>query len=157
MKDVLEEILSNPSFPEGGAWKRRWYKSGDKIIEKGEVGSSLFWIEVGVVRVFGDVELDGNIKVNPGLCDIGPEGMFGEFCLFGSHLRTTSVGALTEARILEIRSDMLSVYLDDHPILGYLFLKSLFELMVRRLELANERIDNLLVWGIKAHDIDRYL
>ena len=29
--------------------------------------------------------------------------------------------------------------------------------MAKRLELANERIDKLLAWGIKAHDIDKYL
>ncbi len=157
MKQILDEILAAPQFTEGAAWKRRWYKPNEKIIEKNDVGSSLFLIEEGVVRVLGWAGIEGDVKVSPGLCDLDAGALFGDLCLYGYHRRTASVVALTDARLLEIRSDMLSVYLDDHPIQGYRFLKRLFEIMAQRLELANERIDNLLAWGIKAHDIDKYL
>ena len=135
MKHILNDILSSSQFSEGTAWKRLSYKVGEKIIEKGEIGSSLFLVEHGTVRVLGGADI----------------------CLYGSHRRTASVVCLTDVCILEIRSDLLSVYLDDHPVQGYLFLKGLFEIMAKRLELANDRIDKLLAWGIKAHDIDKYL
>ncbi|WP_150047812.1 MULTISPECIES: Crp/Fnr family transcriptional regulator [Methylomonas] len=157
MKEILDEILNTPQFSEGSAWKRRLYKAGEKIIDKGEVGNSFFMIESGQVRVLGGAEIDGNIRVTPGLCDLGKGAIFGDICLYGSHKRIASVAALTDACILDIRSDMLSIYLDDHPVQGYLFLKALFEIMASRLELANERIERLLAWGIKAHDIDKYL
>jgi len=157
MKYILNDILSSPQFSEGTAWKRLSYKVGEKIIEKGEIGSSLFLVEKGTVRVLGGAELDGEIRITPGLCDLGAGALFGDICLYGSHRRTASVVGLTDVCILEIRSDLLSVYLDDHPVQGYLFLKALFEIMAERLELANERIDKLLAWGIKAHDIDKYL
>jgi len=157
MKHILDEILRSPQFSEGSAWKRRWYKAGEKIIEKGGLGATLFLVEKGMVRVLGEAEIDGNIRITPGLCDLEAGALFGDICLYGGHRRSATVVALTDACILEIRNDMLSAYLDDHPTHGYLFLKALFEIMAGRLELANERIDKLLAWGIKAHDIDKYL
>ncbi|MBS4049635.1 Crp/Fnr family transcriptional regulator [Methylomonas rivi] len=157
MKQILDEILRSPQFAEGGAWKHAWYGAGDKIIEKGDVGNTLILVEEGAVRVLGGAELEGKVRITPGLCDLQAGAVFGDICLYGSHRRTASVVALTDTRVLEIRSDMLSVYLDDHPIEGYLFLKALFEIMAVRLETANDRIEKLLAWGIKAHDIDKYL
>ena len=110
-----------------------------------------------MVRVLGEAEFEGNVRVTPGLCDLKAGAIFGDICLYEARPRTASVIALTDICILEIRSDMLSVYLDDHPIQGYLFLKGLFEIMTIRLELANDRVDKLLAWGIKAHDINKYL
>jgi len=157
MKNVLDEILSSPQFSEGVAWNRRWYKVGEKIIEKGDVGATLYIVETGRVRILGESELDGNVRVAPGLCDLDEGGVFGDICLYGEHRRTATVVALTDAGILEVRSDKLSIYLDNHPVQGYLFLKDLFEIMAKRLTLANDRIDKLLAWGIKAHNIDKYL
>lgn len=157
MKYVLDKILCNPQFSEGAAWNRLWYKAGEKIIEKGEIGNTLFLLEKGVVRVLGEAEFEGSVRVTPGLCDLEGGAIFGDICLYEARPRTASVIALTDICILEIRSDMLSVYLDDHPIQGYLFLKRLFEIMTIRLELANDRVDKLLAWGIKAHDINKYL
>jgi len=157
MRQILDDILHSPQFSEGAAWNRRLYAVGDKIIEKGEIGSTLFLVEDGCVRVLGGTELEKDVRIAPGLCDLGVGAVFGDICLYGAHRRTASVEALTEATVLEIRSDMLSVYLDDHPVEGYLFLKALFEIMANRLETANDRIEKLLAWGIKAHDIDKYL
>lgn len=157
MKKILDELLSSPQFLEGDAWQKRWYKANEKVIEKGDVGNSLFLLEEGQLRVLGGAEVNGSIKVNPGLCDLDAGALFGDICLYGDHRRTASVISLTDACIIEIRSEMLSGYLDAHPTLGYLFLKALFKVMAQRVELANERIENLLAWGLKAHDIDKYL
>lgn len=157
MKQILDEILANPQFSEGTAWNRRWYKPNEKILEKDELGSSLFFVEDGVVRVLGGAEIEGDVKVYPGLCDLEVGALFGDVCLYGSHRRTASVVAVTDVRILEIYSDKLGSYLDEHPVQGYQFLKKLFEITAKRLELANKRIENLLAWGLKVHDIDKYL
>jgi CRP/FNR family transcriptional regulator, cyclic AMP receptor protein len=157
MKKILDEILTSPQFLEGDAWQKRWYKTNEKVIEKGDIGNSLFLLEEGLLRVLGGAEVEGKIKVNPGLCDLDAGALFGDICLYGDHRRTASVITLTDACIIEIRSDRLSEYLDNQPAQGYLFLKALFKVMSQRVELANERIENLLAWGIKAHDIDKYL
>jgi CRP/FNR family cyclic AMP-dependent transcriptional regulator len=157
MKDIFGDVLANAKFQEGVGWRRFSLKSGEMIIRKGEEGRTLFFVEEGAVRVLGGAELEGNRRISPGLCDLGEGSVFGDVCLYGLRERTASVAALTDVRLLEIRSDMLSVYLDDHPVQGYLFLKALFQIMSNRFELANERIEQLLAWGIKAHEIDKYL
>lgn len=157
MKDIFSEVLASPQFAEGAGWNRYQLGAGETIIRKGELGRSLFFIEEGVVRVLGGAELDKNRHISPGLCDLEPGAIFGDVCLYEPKKRTASVVSVTEVRLLEIRSDMLSVYLDDHPVQGYLFLKALFQTMSDRLGLANDRIEHLLAWGIKAHDIDKYL
>ena len=157
MKQILNDILASSQFEEGVAWKRVYYNAGDKIIEKDEIGNSIFLVEDGCVRVFGIADLEKDVKVSPSLCDLEKGSIFGDVCLYSSHRRTATVRALTNANILEIRSDLLSAYLDGHPEVGYLFLKELFEIMAARLETAGDRIEKLLAWGIKAHDIDKYL
>lgn len=157
MKDLLKGILSNAQFQEGVAWKRRQVNAGELIIRKGELGDTLFLLEEGVVRVLGDADLGEKQHISPGLCDLGAGAIFGDVCLYEPQKRTASVVALSDVQILEINGSMLSVYLDDHPVEGYLFLKTLFQTMVKRLALANDRIGHLLAWGIKAHDIDKYL
>ncbi len=157
MKDILKDILSHPQFKEGVAWKRRKIGTGEMIIRQGEMGDTLFFLEDGVVRVLGDAELGEKQHISPGLCDLGPGAVFGDVCLYEPQKRTASVVALSDVLLLEINGSMLSVYLDDHPVEGYLFLKVLFQTMVKRLALANDRIGHLLAWGIKAYDIDKYL
>ncbi|WP_446810188.1 Crp/Fnr family transcriptional regulator [Methylomonas sp. 2BW1-5-20] len=157
MKELFSDVLANAKFSEGSGWKRYSLNAGETIIRKGEQGNTLFLVEEGVVRVLGGAELDGNRRISPGLCDLGIGAVFGDVCLYESKERTASVVALTQVQLLEVRSDMLSVYLDDHPVQGYLFLKALFQAMSNRLGLANDRIEHLLAWGIKAHDIDKYL
>lgn len=157
MKHIFSDLLANTQFTEGVGWKRYRVSAGETIIRKGEEGKTLFLLEEGVVRVLGGAELDGKRRISPGLCDLEAGAVFGDVCLYEPKERTASVVSLTDVCLLEVRSDMLSVYLDDHPIQGYLFLKALFQNMSNRLGLANDRIEHLLVWGIKAHDIDKYL
>jgi CRP/FNR family cyclic AMP-dependent transcriptional regulator len=157
MKQILDDILQSPQLAEGSAWKRKCYTAGDKIVIRGESGSSLFLIEEGRVQVSGGGDLEHDMGVSLGLIDLEKGAIFGDICLYGIHPRTATVSALTDVTVLEIRCDMLSVYLDDHPVEGYLFLRELFEIMAARLEIANDRVEKLLAWGISVHDIDKYL
>lgn len=157
MNDILEDLLIDSRFREGIAWQRRQYATGDVIIQKGEIGRALFFIEAGVVRVLGDVELDANRHFKPGFCDLKTGDVFGEICLYTSQVQTTSVTALTDCGILALDGPRLAIFLDDHPVQGYLFFRELFQILMQRLLLANNRIENLLGWGMKAHDIDKHL
>lgn len=157
MRELISYIVCHEAFTEGVAWKRRRLKAGESVIKKGEIGKTLFFVEEGCVRILGDAEIGDNRKISPGLCDLNSGAIFGDICLFGSHQRTASVVALSDVVLLEIDSEMLSIFLDEHPQQGYYFLKSLFQVMADRLKLANDRIENLLIWGLKAHDIDKYL
>ena len=121
------------------------------------MGESLFVLEEGQVRILGVAELSENQIINPGLCDLSAGMIFGDVCLYSPQERTATVVALTQVRIIEINAALLRCYLDEHPEEGYLFLKSLFLTMINRLVLANHRVEHLLAWGVKVHDIDKFI
>ena len=157
IKDIVTDIVRDPRFPEGGAWRRVCFEPGMHIVKKGDEGRTLFLIETGVVRVLGDTDVDGGKKISPGLCDLEAGDVFGDLCLFGWHQRTASVAAVSAVSLIELDGERLGVYFDDHPVQGYLFLKALFEIISNRLRMANDRIEHLLAWGLKVHEIDKFL
>ena len=157
MKQLLNRILSAKQLAEGVAWERKQYQPNELIIKKGDIGRSFFYMEKGVARVTGEVELENQASIKPGLCDLEVGTIFGEMCLHQSLVRMATVVALTEVELLEIDGERFSIYLDDNPINGYLFYKALFEVMTNRLDTANQRVENIMAWGLKAHAIDKHL
>jgi len=157
LKSILHEILENPQFEEGVAWKRHNFKANEQVVKQGELGETLFVIEEGVLRVTGNVELDDKKNMQTGICDLEKGSIFGETCLHESSPRIATVIAVTDSCVFEVDGLKLSVFLDAHPVLGYLFYKNLFEISVTRLNKANQRVEHLMAWGLKVHDIEKYL
>jgi CRP/FNR family transcriptional regulator, cyclic AMP receptor protein len=157
MRDIIESLINNPLLPEGKAWKRYCLAADSIIVAKGALGNSLFFLDEGKVRVLGVAELSESQVINPGLCDLSSGVIFGDVCLYSPQERTASVVALTQVRIVELDAEFLRNYLDGHPNEGYLFLKSIFLTMTNRLALANHRVEYLLAWGVKQHDIDKFI
>lgn len=157
LNNTIRDILADPHFPEGTAWIRQHFKQDETIIREGEEGRTLFYIESGKVRVTGQVKLEQEHKVQTGLSDLQLGDIFGEICLYKSQMRTATVKAISDVDIIEIDGEILSLYLDAHPVLGYLFLKDLFEILIVRLDRANHRVEDIFSWGLKAHGIKKHL
>ena len=153
----MQQILAAKQMHEGSVWRRHRFQPNSVIVKKGELGKSLFFVEEGILRVLGDVELQDNKKIRPGVFDLDCGTIFGEVCLDRSQIRSATVVAISEVVLIEVDGRSLSVYLDDNPLLGYLFYKELFEIMMARLGKANQRVANLMGWGLQAHSIDKYL
>jgi len=157
LDNTLKEILENPQFVEGVAWTRRTVKANEVLVKQGDIGKTLFVVESGILRVTGHVELGEHKNIQPGFCDLETGSVFGETCLHASSVRMATVLAATDSVVVEINGARLSIFLDAHPILGYLFYKQVFQSFVTRLDIANQRVEHLMAWGLKVHDIDRYL
>ncbi|MGR9044013.1 MAG: Crp/Fnr family transcriptional regulator [Gammaproteobacteria bacterium] len=157
MDQILNEILNDPSFQEGIAWRRLRFRTHDLLVREGDNGTTMFYIEEGSLRVTGHVELDQNRRVRPGFCDLHVGDVFGEICLHETHRRTATVTAISDGCVLEINGQKLNDYFDEHPQQGYLFYRQLFAVLIDRMKSANHRIENLLAWGMKAHGIEQYL
>ena len=157
MNKTIKDILVDPHFPEGIAWQRHTFRLDETIIREGEEGRSLFYIEEGKMRVTGQVKVEEKRNIQTGICDLQQGDIFGEVCLFKSQVRTATVSAVSAGSVIEIDGECLSLYLDDHPVQGYLFLKDLFEILIVRLDRANHRIEDLFSWGLKAHGIEKHL
>ena len=157
MKNILKDILKSPQFPEGLAWKRRHYNINDTVIKEGDEGDSLFFVEEGELRVTRRVGFGESKHIQPGVGELKAGAIFGESCLHLSLPRIATVTAISEVRLLEINGERLGVFLDGKPVEGYLFYKKLFEIVIGRLNNANQSVEALMAWGLKAHEIDRHL
>lgn len=157
MKNLLKEILKSPQFSEGSAWTRKYYKTNETVVKEGEQGTTLFFVEEGELRVSRRVDLENNKHIQPGVGDLKEGAIFGESCLHISLPRIATVTAVTPIQLLEINGESLGIYLDDHPIKGYLFYKKLFEVVIARLNNSNKTVETLMAWGLNAHEIDKHL
>ena len=157
METILKEIIEDPQFVKGIAWKQRHFNANDVIVKQGDLGETLFVIQEGILRVTGHVKLGEHKKIQPGFYDLEKGSIFGETCLYKSSLRMATVIAVTDGSMIELDGARLSVFLDAPPTLGYLFYKKIFEVFVTRLNKANQRVESLMAWGLKVHEIDKYL
>jgi CRP/FNR family cyclic AMP-dependent transcriptional regulator len=139
MQELILQIIQEPEFPEGEAWRRREFAAQEVIVREGDEDRTMYLVESGSLRVSGRVAL------------------FGELALFEKHARTASVVAIEPGSLIEIDCEYLSDYLERHPERGYHLLKRLFMVMIHRLSQANQRVEHLFAWGLKVHGIDRHL
>ena len=150
-------ILRDPQLLQDGVAKRRLYGTNDTVINEGSIGRTLYLIERGRVRVSGRVELENKRHIQPGLCDLEPDDVFGELSLFEDAPRSASVVAVQDCELLEFRADALVAHFDNHPERGYLVLKTLFNILTTRLRQADRRLASIFAWGLKVHGINEHL
>ncbi|HFE36926.1 MAG TPA: cyclic nucleotide-binding domain-containing protein [Gammaproteobacteria bacterium] len=158
MKQQLHALLDNPAFAEGEYWRRMNISAGEEIIRQGERGSnSMYLIESGHLRVLGHVNIDENRQVTPGVCELGEGDIVGELVLFDAGPRSATVQVVADSVLIEIDGSKLMTFLEDHVDIGFQLLKSFMTVMVGRTRKSNEKIFSLLVWGLKAHQIEKEL
>ena len=157
MKNSIENIIKDPNILEGVAWKYRQFHANEIIVQKGEVGKSFFFIKEGKLRVTVHVEVEERRNIQAGISDLETGDFFGEISLFESRIRTASVKAITDGRLIEFDGELLSDYFDKHPVQGYLFFKQLFETLIVRMTSGIHKIESLMAWGLKAHGISKHL
>ena len=157
LKTSIENIINDPNFVQGVAWKYRYFQANEVIVHKGEVGKSFFYIEEGRLRVTIHIEVEERRNLQAGVNDLEQDDFFGEISLFDSRVRTSSVTALTDGLLVEIDGAKLGAYLDEHPVQGYLFFKHLFEKLIVRMTSGMNRIESLMAWGLKAHGISKFM
>lgn len=143
MEHYLKEILESTQFVEHVAWNRRSFNKGEVIVKQGDFGETLFVIEQGVANVSGQTTSTEQETIPVDFCDLEKDSIFGEACLHESSPRIASVTAVTEVQVIEINGAKLSVFLDAHPVLGYLFYRDMFQVFVSRLSNTNQQVENL--------------
>ncbi len=109
------------------------YKDGEVIIKQGEKGTCLYVVQKGKVEVILE-NPDGEVKV----AELGESEFFGEMGLFEEDLRSCTVRAVGDAKILTVdkRNFFKSIHRDSS--LAY----RLLEKMSQRLREANRKIHN---------------
>ena len=94
------------------------YKNGEIIIKEGDSGNSFFRLLEGKAYVFSDYEKKDQLQLT-----VLEEGeYFGEMSILEDYPRSATIIAKGGAKVLEILSDDMGDYFEDHP-------DQLFELM----------------------------
>lgn len=156
MTQLLEALGDARAIQSGLATALRC-GTNEVIVRKGERDRHLYLIESGRVRVYARVGIDGERHIQPGLVDLGPGAVFGEFNLFESAPRSASVVAIEDSVLLQIDGSRLDTFFQMHPDLGLIVLRDLYQILIQRLRKADERIEGLFAWGLRAHGIEQHL
>lgn len=111
----------------------RQYEDGETIIKQGEQGECLFVIQEGKVEV-----IDESGKKEIKLAELGETEFFGEMGLFEKDVRSCTVRALGDAKIMTIDKRNFYKTIQKDPSLAY----RLLEKMSNRLRETNKKLRN---------------
>ena len=109
------------------------YKDGEIIIKQNTLGNSLYVIQEGKVEVID--ENNGNeIKI----AELGETEFFGEMGLFEKDVRSCTVRALGDAKVLTVDKKNFYKTIQQDPTIAY----RLLEVMSKRLRQTNKKVLN---------------
>lgn len=112
------------------------YEPGEMIITEGERDGRLFVILEGEVEVFkGQGLADRRL-----LRRLGPGAYFGEMAVLGDAVRTASVQAVNQARLLCLKDFDLRQAMERHPYIAI----ELLQMMSRRMQQMEQRLLKVL-------------
>jgi CRP-like cAMP-binding protein len=104
------------------------YRDGEVIIRQGEVGDCMFVIQAGRVGVFREKEG----KEVP-LAVLGEKDFFGEMAIFEREVRSATVRAIGEVRVLTVDKRTLLRRIQEDPSLAFRILQEMCR-RIRRLD-----------------------
>lgn len=157
MNEVIRSLLRDESFRSTVKFNTRYYNENEKIIFQGNNYSNLFMIRSGYVRVIVTGHLNKSVDLHPGIYELGPDDIFGEFSMFDGMPASTDVIAVSEVELIEIDQESLRKFMRENPKKGYLIVFELFAKLVKQLRHSNEVVARLYTSVIKVHSLDRYL
>ena len=109
------------------------YKDGEIIIKQNTLGNCLYVIQEGKVEVID--ENNGNeIKI----AELGETEFFGEMGLFEKDVRSCTVRALGDAKVLTVDKKNFYKTIQQDPTIAY----RLLEIMSKRLRQTNKKVLN---------------
>lgn len=111
----------------------RLYQNGEEVIKQGEMGDCLYVIQEGVVEV---IDESGEKEIK--LAELGESEFFGEMGLFEKDVRSCTVRAKGEAKIMTIDRRNFYKTIQKDPSLAY----RLLEKMSNRLRETNKKLRN---------------
>jgi CRP/FNR family cyclic AMP-dependent transcriptional regulator len=96
------------------------YLDGDPIVRQGEIGDCMYVVQAGQVDVVLNTDDD-----EQHLAVLGPGDFFGEMAVFEREVRSATVRARGEARVLKIDKKTLLRRITEDPLLAVKFLETL--------------------------------
>jgi CRP-like cAMP-binding protein len=107
------------------------YKDGEIIVRQGDVGNCMHVVQSGQVEVMK--EMNG---VETSLTVLGEGGIFGEMALLGKEVRSATVRALREVRILTVDKKTFLRWMSQDPTVAF----HVVEMMSKRIRELSEEL-----------------
>lgn len=156
-KSIFWQLIQQDNFEEGSHWTRKSYSDNDVIFSEGEYTEKVFFILSGTARIMGDIQLENNHRIRPGIRDLKKGEVFGELSMVDECPHSASVVAVSECQVAIIDCQALRIYLKENLELGICFYQELGTILARRLRKSNEQVLSILTWGLKVRDFEKYL
>ncbi len=109
------------------------FKQGRLIIREGEIATAAYLIESGRVSVFVNTD---SIEKQIEIAQLGPGEVFGEMGLIENKKHRANVRALEDTNLIVITHEMF----EDRLKASDPLLRKILKLLVKRLNLANDKI-----------------
>jgi CRP/FNR family cyclic AMP-dependent transcriptional regulator len=103
----------------GAALGKSW-ADGEVIVRQGEVGNSMYVVQAGEVEVLRETD-DGEVR----LAVLGAGDFFGEMSIFEREVRSATVRACGEARVLTVDKRTLLKRIKEDPFLAVSILQTM--------------------------------
>jgi CRP/FNR family cyclic AMP-dependent transcriptional regulator len=113
----------------------RVYADGEIVVQQGEVGDCMFTIQEGRLEVLAFQEGRGDVRV--GIMEKG--AIFGEMAIFEREVRSATVRALGEARVLTIDKKTFLRRVQEDPSLAFNLLRNMSQRIRRLTEQVGDR------------------
>jgi len=114
----------------------RIYRDGEEIIRQGNAGESMYVVQSGKVEVV----LDAGQADERHLAFLEAGDFFGEMSVFEKEVRSATVRAAGEARVLKVDKKTLLRRIREDPLLAFNLLKTMsHRIRVLNTELAHKR------------------
>ena len=110
----------------------RIYRDGENIISQGNTGESMYVVQSGRVEVVQETDNGGEQH----LAYLDAGNFFGEMSVFEKEVRSATVRAAGEARVLKIDKKTLLRRIREDPLLAVNLLKT----MSHRIRILNEEL-----------------
>jgi CRP-like cAMP-binding protein len=125
----------------------RVYADGEAIVRQGEVGDCMFTLQEGRLEVLAHHEGRGEVRI--GIMEKG--AIFGEMAIFEREVRSATVCALGEARVLTLDKKTFLRRVQEDPSLAFNLLRS----MSQRIRRLTEQVGERRLGGDRRTDADR--
>jgi hypothetical protein len=112
----------------------RTYRQGETIFHEGEKGDNMYVIQSGTV----DVVRRGN-EGEVRLAELGPGEIFGEMAMFGRNIRSATVRAAGEVRVMTVDRKIFMQKIHQDPSLAF----RIMEKMSQRIRNLNDELARL--------------
>ena len=114
------------------------YKEGEVVVRQGEVGDCLFAVQEGQLEVIK--EHKGRREVRIAILDKGD--IFGEMAIFEQQVRSATVRALTEARVLTVDKRTFIRRVQEDPTLAFNLVRMMSHRIRNMSDQAGEKRNN---------------